>query len=145
MNDAPAGQLRTDPFLSLDPDGLDLRDRIINETRKQYRAAFQPRLNFTAAAQFDNPQTGDLVLELTRSSVAADQRVRAIGFGYLVGHDGETWWVQYGPNADDVCEWGNCLLIRVPDSAVSTCLDEVADMALANVFGGVPSTGASNA
>jgi hypothetical protein len=111
-----AGTYRDDPFLVLDEPGLAMRDACIAEAVRLHRQAHDAR-DWTALGQFLDPAVGDLVLELTRASWARDQRLRTIGFGYLVGRDGETWYVQYGPEPDDICDWDNCMFIRVPAAA----------------------------
>lgn len=40
--------------------------------------------------------------------------------GYLIGKErtddepGEIYYIQYGPNPEDVCRWSNCLVLRIP-------------------------------
>lgn len=118
-NDLPT---RTDPFLALTDDGRRLRDTVIAETMRLHKQAvgLDGRPDWQALARFQQPpQLGDLVLELTRSAWSKDQKMRTIGFGYLVYADGGNYQVQYGPDPDDVCDWANCQFIRVPVEALT--------------------------
>jgi hypothetical protein len=103
--------------------GLALRDACIAETWRLHAAAFDCH-DWTAANKFLGPRIGDLVLELTRSAWAQDQQVRKLGFGYLAGRVGKTWYVQYGPDRDDICAWQNCTFIRVPARALVTAVTD---------------------
>lgn len=87
------------------------------------------------------PVVGDLVVETSRRGRRADDEARLMALGYLVEHryewwetdeewnahladDGgltdedrtidEAWYVQYGPNPDDVCRWTNANFRAVP-------------------------------
>jgi hypothetical protein len=84
------------------------------------------------------------VLETTSSLFRSDVERRTMGFGILIAHREEwaqtdeeyqqsidagevgaddkrwrdsAWYVQYGPQPDDVCRWVNCSFIAVPIDA----------------------------
>lgn len=93
-------------------------------------------------ARLRDPQPGDLILETTSSLHRSDVERRAMGFGILLDHRDEwaqtdeeynqqladdggdlhdgwrgkdhAWYVQYGPQPDDICRWVNCSFITVP-------------------------------
>jgi hypothetical protein len=118
-NDLP---VRAEPFLALTDDGDRLRDAVIAETLRLYKEATDAvgSVGFEVFASFQNPKVGDLVLELTRSGYSRDSSMRRIGFGYLVYAQGSDYQVQYGQGPDDVCDWSNCLFIRVPQQALAS-------------------------
>lgn len=118
MTDLVTGVPRTDSFLKLDDAGLALRDRVIAETLRLHYGASDDR-DWRALGVSLQPRVGDLVLELTRASWTKDPKLKAMGFGYLVARTGETWHVQYGPDEDDICAWGNAMFIRVPAAALT--------------------------
>lgn len=87
------------------------------------------------------PQPGDLVVESSSGMWRTDQETRHKAFGFLIAkrtewwetdeqwataktEDGsltdddrmtdEAWYVQYGPNAVDVCRWTNCSFMVIP-------------------------------
>lgn len=119
--DEPTGIHRTDPILSLDADNLPRRDACIAEANRLRHEASDSR-DWARISWFQDVQVGHLVLELTRASWSKDPHYRKIGFGYLIATDGSTHYIQYGPNPDDVAEWGNAMLVRVPDEAVALAL-----------------------
>lgn len=90
-----------------------------------------------------NPQVGDLVVETSANLRWSDPERSAMGFGILLAHRDEwaqtddewasqenspgldefgqprpverrVYYVQYGPQPDDVCRWTNCDFIAVP-------------------------------
>jgi hypothetical protein len=90
--------------------------------------------------QINDPQPGDLVVETT-SIGRSDTERRAMGFGILLAYRDEwaqtdeeynqeladngdlnpgwrakdhAWYVQYGPQPDDICRWVNCCFITIP-------------------------------
>ncbi len=120
LRGSDTGVPRSDPFLTLDDTGLALREAAIARTNELRRQA-NDESDWAAIGRFHGPQVGDLVLELTRASWSRDPKLRSMGFGYLIGVStgrDETHYVQYGPNPDDVCEWQNCMFIRVPAEAL---------------------------
>lgn len=91
-----------------------------------------------------NPRPGDLVIETTRGAIAAARGTpMPMAFGYLIERRVEwtetdeewaqivaeqalradeerwtddVWYVQYGPEPDDVCRWQNCSFAAVPNN-----------------------------
>lgn len=87
-------------------------------------------------SRMSTPRIGDLVMEnTTAQNREADLKTRAMAFGILLDHRREwahtdaqwvqyctenpdtepedrpscaAWYIQYGPNAKDVCRWHNC-------------------------------------
>lgn len=95
----------------LDDAGRALRDKRIAEASERHRAAVA-QTDWAAMQYLQNPAIGDLVLELTRASRSKDQHTRTIGFGYLLAQHGDTWFIQYGPDPDDVASWESAMFIR---------------------------------
>jgi hypothetical protein len=133
----------SDPLLGLDDDTLRLRDAIMGVFYHLRDAVLVGSPAPKVKAIYEriyNPRPGDLVCEVgapTRSKWES----RARGFGYLIdkrvewsvtddeharemqegvydeGEDRSTdtaWYVQYGPNAADVCRWVDCNFQMVP-------------------------------
>lgn len=119
----PTGTRRDDPILSLDPTNLPRRAACIAEANRLRAEAADSRDWDRIAAHHQEVQVGDLVMELTRAAWSKDPHYRKIGFGYLVAIDGDTHYIQYGPSPDDIAEWGNAMLVRVPDEAVTHALN----------------------
>lgn len=109
--DEPTGVRRDDPFLVLDDEGRALRNALIQDVNDRRHAASDAQ-DWTLIGWYLQPQVGDLVLELTRAAYARDQHSRDMGLGYLLAVVGEQWFVQYGPNPDDVCTWENGMFVR---------------------------------
>lgn len=118
----PTGVHRADPILSLADNDLPRRDACIAEANRLRNEASDSR-DWARIGWLQNVRVGDLVLELTRASWSKNPHYRKIGLGYLVATDGDTHYIQYGPEPDDVAEWGNAMLVRVPDEAVTFALE----------------------
>lgn len=128
-----------DPLLTSE----DAASLVAGLTRHLYSATllgFAPKLR-AIYERMTAPQPGDQVVVLD-SIRARDPDTRWRGTGYLVTHraewwtteeewerdkaedgsltDGDrlvehdAWYVQYGPNAEDVCRWVNCTVLAVP-------------------------------
>lgn len=135
--DGVIGTLRDcDDLLSLDDPAL-ARRRIITtigyhlwSSNLHTMSKLYPRMS--------DPRVGDLVMEVT-SLGRQDSTGR--GFGILLAHreewaqtdeqyveylvenpemrgeprwHGDAWYVQYGPQPDDICRWENCRFIALP-------------------------------
>lgn len=118
----PTGIRRDDPILSLDPANLYRRDRCIDQANRLRAQAHNDR-DWARIGWFQDVHVGDLVLELTRASRSPAPHYRKIGLGYLVAIVGETHYIQYGPEPDDISEWDSAVLARVPDEAVTLALE----------------------
>lgn len=132
-----AGTLRDqDDLLSLEDKAMPRRAMImamawnLNIATLQYGNKWNERIR--------NPQVGDLVVETSRGITTLRRNLEYKAFGYLLAHreewsetdeqyakavaDGDygegdkrwhddTWYVQYGPQPEDVCRWSNCSFI----------------------------------
>lgn len=115
MNTLPVGTARTEPWLRLDDTGHALRHRILD--------GLNARRNTLVESAFGrHPQPGDIVVEVTRALWSPDERIRTIGLGFFLAKDGGTSYIQYGPNTEDVSEWGNCALAVVPARLIERLL-----------------------
>ncbi len=135
-----AGTLRDqDDLLSLDDAALPRRQAMMALAWHLHGATL--RYGDKLGDRLRNPQIGDLVLETTSSLLRSDEDRRVMGLGILLAHREErvqtdeehaasiaagefsaddkrwhddAWYVQYGPQPDDVCRWVNCRFVTVP-------------------------------
>lgn len=104
---AIVGTRRTEPWLQLTEDGMELRFRLLD--------GLNDRRNVLIGSAFTrDPKPGDVVVEVTRAVWSPNQDIRKIGIGVLLARDGGTYYVQYGPGPEDVADWGNCAFAVVP-------------------------------
>lgn len=131
--DVPAACGREDYLLSLDPRAVAHRDALIAMARHLADVSLVGNPAPVAARMGERiraPQRGDLVVETSALASSADADTRLRGLGVLLDHRDEplaapigatvvdhAWYVQYGPNPEDVCRWTNCEFIALPLSA----------------------------
>lgn len=133
-----------DDLLSLGDRAVAVRSVLIGLANHLYSAVLVGNPAPKVAAMYQrisNPKVGDLVVEMTALyGTNVERKIK--GFGMLVAQrnewdstdaeweaycsenpedaasDGrwtdEAWYVQYGPQPDDVCRWTNCRFIVVP-------------------------------
>ena len=133
-----------DDLLSLDDRAVSVRSILIGLASHLYSATLVGNPAPKVADMYERistPKVGDLVVEMTAMyGTDVDRKVK--GFGVLIDHrtewastdaeweayaaenpddaasDGrwpdEAWYVQYGPQPEDVCRWTNCRFIVVP-------------------------------
>lgn len=138
------GIARNEPWLSLEEDSWPIQEAIIALTRKVMSCCTvgNPAPSVTEVWQkMKNPQVGDFVVEpWVYKRASLDKKMKSLG--YLVAkrtewaeteeefqkyiledpdyaEDRSTdigWYIQYGPNPEDVCRWTNCDIYAVPFS-----------------------------
>jgi len=130
------GEARDDDLLSLDESALPRRKIMLAMARSLWSMALAAHRAPDGVAMWqrmDKPQPGDLVVENTRTDPVQ-------GLGILLarrkewactdaeweqwqaedpgGYDrrpiDDVWYVQYGPQPEDVCRWSNSSFIAVP-------------------------------
>lgn len=133
-----------DDLLSLDDKAVSRRLLMAGMAQATYRATLVGNPAPSVAqmwARMKEPRPGDLVMETT-SRFRGDPDTTIKGFGILVVHREEwastdqdwaaevarepgidpirdrfhedAWYVQYGPQPEDVCRWENCDFVSVP-------------------------------
>lgn len=136
------GIKRDDDLLSLEDSAIQHRTLIQLLAWELHSATL--RYGNELGDRIRRPQTGDLVIETTRGVIAAARGTpMPEAFGYLLGRRVEwtetdeewaqivaeqrlsagekrwtddVWYVQYGPEPEDVCRWLNCSFAAVPSS-----------------------------
>lgn len=112
------GTARNDPLLSLD-------DAAVGSIRRRAVRMLRDRPGVLGASLLGDaePEPGQFVVETTTAIFEPDGWHR--GVGVLVEKRGtgwdETWYVQYGPGPDDICEWQNCAFAIIPPEILAQC------------------------
>jgi hypothetical protein len=117
-----------DHLLNIDETGLKWRVGAMERLYQLWGDSLHPIEGAAGLQLFnrmDSPVVGDVVMEVTSFfRLQRDAEYRRQGFGVLLGMREEwdqgraekAWYIQYGPEAEDVCRWVNCKFIAVPPS-----------------------------
>lgn len=136
------GSPLSDDLLSLDEKAVAHRDALIGMARLLHKACLVGDAAPVVVRIYDRltkPQPGDLVVGMSAMySRDGDHRLKGLGillekrvewmetdeeWAELVADEeadtderftDEAWYIQYGPNAEDVCRWTDCMFIALP-------------------------------
>ena len=118
MTERVNGTVRNDPLLSLDAAAVgSVRRRAVRMLRDRPEVLGASLLGDT------EPEPGEFVVETTTAIFEPDGWHR--GVGVLVEKRrtswDETWYLQYGPGPNDICEWRNGAFAIIPPDILAQC------------------------